>query len=247
MNATPQVSTHEAENRLATAEQKSSHARTSPAREWREVEQDIARLFDDDARGSWIADGSWRPLAHAVDVAETNEAHRNAPIDGELFSCAHAWFAQAGAPQSDTFAAMVSCGFLIGAIERTGTLIEHGRAQGFACDESIAQQILDARAILREAAFPDARIARQLDAAAKVLRRHGLRPAIEPRVMCGEGARREVTYLLKVPVAPERADDLNFELVLEEIEADIVLEHAFDTRFDGIGESAASHAATTNN
>ncbi|KND61622.1 hypothetical protein BVER_06112 [Candidatus Burkholderia verschuerenii] len=227
MNATSQVvRTHEVDEARPTPD-------ASLGREWRDIEQNIARLFDGDARDNWIAAGSWRPVSNAVEPADV---YRSAPSDRGLFSSAHAWFAEAAAPRADNFAAMVSCGFLIGAIERTGALIELGQAHRFECDEAIAQQVMEARSILREAEFTDERIARQLDAAAKVLRRHGLRPTIVPRIILVEGVCKDVTYLLNVPIQPERADDLNFELVLEEIEADIVLENAFDARFNGIGK-----------
>ncbi len=87
------------------------------------------------------------------------------------FANAQRRFAALDAPQQDSFATLVAHGFRIGAIGLTEALIERGRALGFPCDEAIAHQVLEARVILREASFNDARIAGHLDAAERVWRR----------------------------------------------------------------------------
>jgi hypothetical protein len=248
MNALPQVDLHriiiERIRALQAASDRYIDASdaTPLAQAWHALKQDIDVVMDTDPRTAWDLTGAWCAVAGDADGARTafaqsaalgaTDATRTHWLatwrDLGMFSAAHDVFAQIGALD----ASAVADGLSIGAIERTAALIEQGHAMGLARDEAAARDVLDARSILRAAGLTDAHVAQQLDAAGRVLRRHRLRPAIATRVTAVEGIFHGVTYLLKVPVEATRAADMNFEMVLEEIDTDIEPDHAFDARIE---------------
>jgi hypothetical protein len=188
------------------------HSIRASGRAWQHVKREIDALFS-------LENSEPRSFACPVD--------RMHP-----FADAHAIFGEIDMPGGDDFVEVVRYGFFIGAIERTARMIERARALGWSCDESISQPIVEADWILRNAGFADDRLVSQLDSAARVLARHGMRAQLEQRVTLVEGVWCSVTYEFRLPVSYEYVNEMNHELVIEDIDAGTVLENAYDVRFE---------------
>ncbi|SAK47083.1 hypothetical protein [Caballeronia ptereochthonis] len=253
MNAIPQPKTHQIVDRINALQAASprfidASGITPLSREWRAIRHEIDQLMRVDACAAWELMGSWRGLEGDIEGAEA--AFRNSRALGQsdvsrenwmitrlnlgLFSAAQEIYRELTEPQTADFMAIAQYGVLAGAIGRTAQLIKRARATGFEWDDEMTRRVMEADSILIAAHFADERIARHLDTAGSVLRRHRLRASVVPHVTSEEGVFRGVTYLLNVPVSFEQAHDMNFELVLEDVEADNVMDVAFDVHFAGV-------------
>jgi hypothetical protein len=85
---------------------------------------------------------------------------------------------------------------------------------------------------IRDTGLADERLVWQLDSAARVLARHGMRAELEQRVTLVEGVWCSVTYQFRLPVSDELIGEFNDELVIEEIEVETLFENAFGVRFE---------------
>ncbi len=100
-------------------------------------------------------------------------------------------------------------------------------------NEGDRETVMNAHKILAQAGITDERIARHLDVAGTVLRRHHIRNQAHPRVTVADGLFNGVTYVFSVPVSANEAFDLNMELAAEEYAAGIEKDVAFDVVFEG--------------
>ncbi|KND56655.1 hypothetical protein BPUN_0226 [Candidatus Paraburkholderia kirkii] len=104
-----------------------------------------------------------------------------------MFSAAHEIYRELTEPRTADLTAIARYGVLAGAIGRTARLIERARAAVVEWDDETTRRVMEADSILIAAHFPDEQIARHLDTAGAVLRRHRLRASVVPHVSSGEG------------------------------------------------------------
>lgn len=235
MNAIPQPKTHQIIDRI-NALQDASHRFIDPSeisplsREWRAIRHDIDQLMHVDACAAWEMTGSWRALAGDVEGAEA--AFRNSMALGQtdvgrenwmitrlnlgLFSGAQALYRAMGVARSQDLAIIARYGFIAGAVGHTAALIEAAQAAGFEWDEAWSEQVMTARRVMNEVQVTDEEIAKRLDCAGEVLRRHRLRPMVEPLVLYMEGVCRIVSYKLVAPISFEHALQMNHAVMLEQ-------------------------------
>ncbi|SAK52949.1 hypothetical protein AWB78_01276 [Caballeronia calidae] len=252
MNAIPQPKTHQIVDRINALQAASPRfidpSEISPrSREWRAIRHDIDQLMRVDACAAWELTGSWRGLAGDVEGAEA--AFRNSVALGltdvgrenwmimrlnlGLFSEAQALYRALGTPSKRDLVAIARYGFLAGAIGRTAELIEETRAAGFAWNDEWAEQVMTARRIMVETDVTDQQAGRLLDCAGTVLRRHGFRPVVVPRVLYVEDICRSVNYSLRIPLPWQQAHDMKHEVIREEGRQGALAAFAFYVTING--------------
>ena len=253
MNAIPQPKTHQIVDRINALQAASPRfidpSEISPlSREWRAIRHDIGQLMQADACAAWELMGSWRALAGDVDGAEA--AFRNSVALGQtdvnrenwmitrlnlgLFSQAQEIYREIGTPRAQDLAFIARYGFLAGAVGQTTRLIEQARTRGFEWDEAWVLQVKEALSIMSEAEVTDAEIARRLDCAGEVLRRHGWRPVVAPRVLSVEGVFRGLTYRFAIPVSLAQAYEMDRESMLKENELALFNPASLLIEIDGV-------------
>lgn len=253
MNAIPQPKTHDIVDRINALQAASPRfidpSEISPlSREWRAIRHDIDQLMHVDACAAWELTGSWRGLAGDAEGAEA--AFRNSMALGQsdvgrenwmitrqnlgMFSAAQAIYRELGVPLTQDLAIIARYGFLAGAVGQTAKLIEAARASGFEWDAEFTRQVMEAHSIMREAEVTDDEIARRLDCAGEVLRRHGWRPIVVPRVLSVEGVFRGVSFRFAVPVSLQKACDMDHELIREESKLSLFKPVSLLIEIDGV-------------
>jgi hypothetical protein len=219
---------------------------TPNARAWRVIKRDIDAMFAVDACAAWELIGAWKALAG--DFAGTEDAFEKSAAIGDSgtnhmnrmvnrlnlgkFSAAQDVFKVVGDPERGNFLMVILDGFRTGAIEQAASFIERAKEMRIEWNKNLTGEVEVANRILREAGISDERIARHLDVAGQVLTRHRIRPHVSPRVTSADGFFSGVTYALAVPVSADEAFDMNIELALEEGEAGIDKDVAFDVVFE---------------
>jgi hypothetical protein len=218
-------------------------------REWRMLRKDVDQMFKVDACSAWELTGMCLALAGDRDGMErafensfalgnsgTNRAnHMINRLNLGLFSEAQAAFAIAGAAETGSFTKMAVDGLATGAIHLVANFAERAREMKIEWDGGgLADDIKAAEAILRGAGVDDAQVGRQLDIAGNILHNHRVRSEVAPQVTAMPGVFESVTYLLRVPVSPNEAFEMNIELAMAEDEAGIVKDVAFDVVFEAV-------------
>ena len=215
-------------------------------RQLRLIKRDIDDMFKVDARAAWEVTGAWKALVGDWDgVREAFTASLALGDSGSnrvnwlvnclnlgMFSAARAAYADMGDPENSYFSMMLALGVRSGAIEQALRNVERARVMSISWDESDAEDVIKANEILREAGISDEQVARHLDAAGVVLSRHRIRPQVHPRVIAAEGFFRGVTFAFPVPVSADEAFEMNVELAVEEEQAGVQKDVAFDVVFE---------------
>jgi hypothetical protein len=218
------------------------------SRRYRLIKRDIDALFNVDARAAWEATGAWKALVG--DWKGVQEAFSASLALGDsgtnrvnwvvnclnlgMFSLGQAAFAKFGEPEQGYFSKMLVAGVRTGAIEQAMRYAERAREMNIDWDGSRAGEIEGMNQLLRTAGVSDTQIARQLDVAGEVLRRHHIRPIAEPRLTLAEGFFQGVTYAFPVPVSADEAFAMNMELASDEFDAGIEKDVAFDVVFEAV-------------
>jgi hypothetical protein len=216
-------------------------------RELRLIKHEIDAMFKVDARAAWEATGAWynllgdwegvcKAFKTSIDLGNSGSNYLNWVVNCAnlgMFSAAHDAYRAAGAPEKSLFSTAVAIGFVCGAVEQAVRFAERAKEMKIPWNEGDREDLMEAHEILTKAGVSDERIARQLDVAGAVLRRHRIRPQIFPRVTSAEGFFSGVTYILAVPLSAADAFELNMELATEEYAAGIEKDVVFDVVFEG--------------
>ena len=222
------------------------------AREFWQLSREIELLLKVDACAGWEAHGALKALTGDCDAVkaafQASFALGNSGSNriNWIVSCVNmgmfysAFDACVNLSVEDTgfLAGAQRAALKCGALAESCKFAERAMVTRSEWDKDAAETVTAAIEILRDAGISDEQVARQLDLAGNVLRRHALRPLVIPRVTSAEGFFRGVTYALPVPVSSEEAFDMNAELAVEEAEARIQKDVAFDVVFEANAMSA---------
>lgn len=218
---------------------------SATSREARSIRRQIEGLFEVDACAAWEVMGAWKALVG--DWQGVTDAFRNSQAIGwsgsnrinlavncinlGMFSASQQTCADLGEDGITFVEAAVALTFECGAVSMS---LEYARkAENMQKNlGGIAANVAAANEIFARAGFTQERIARHLDVAGEVLRRHRIRPQVEPRVTVAKGFFEGVTYAMLVPVSTREAFDMNMELAMAEDDAGIHRDFAVDVAFE---------------
>ncbi|WP_321789378.1 hypothetical protein [Burkholderia pyrrocinia] len=216
------------------------------SRELRIIKRDIDSMFKVDACAAWEMTGAWKALlgdqdgvneafraSLALGYTGTNRANWSVNcLNVGLFTKAQQLYGEFGGPESDFFSTLVAVGVRAGAFAQTARFVERAREMKISWDERSAADVSVASDILQTAGITDEQVARHLDVAGVVLRRHNIHPTSHPRVTVADGFFRGVTVSFIVPVSSDEAFEMNVELASEEVQSDVEKSLAFDVVFE---------------
>ncbi|WP_250533478.1 hypothetical protein [Caballeronia sp. AZ10_KS36] len=219
---------------------------TERSRAYRRIKRDVDALFKVDARAAWEATGALKALigdwkgvqegfSASLALGDSGTNRMNWVVNClnlGMFTEGQNAFAQVGDPEQGYFSKLLAMGIRAGAIELALSYAERAKEMKISLDESRADEIANMREMLRTAGVSDKQIAQHLDVAGTILRRHHIRPNVEPRVTTAAGFFQGVTYAFPVPVSADEAFAMNMELAVEELEAGIEKDVAFDVVFE---------------
>jgi hypothetical protein len=218
-------------------------------REMRQIRAEIEQLFKVDAAAAWETLGAWYALAgdakcmteafkNSFRLGGTETAHINFMVNTfnvGMFSATHdacVDFDKASGDGSNHFAPACTIALCCGALTLSERFAHKASAMKKDLDAKVLNDLAGAVELLRAAGVSDADVARQLDVAGTVLRRHHMRPRVNPRVTDAAGFFRGVTYAVHVPVSSAEAFEMNMELASAEEDAGIQRNVAFDVVFE---------------
>ncbi|GAB5098690.1 hypothetical protein [Caballeronia sp. HLA56] len=252
MKAIPELKSNTLIERINELQKISAHRYIDPtqvsgvSRDWRLIGREIRDLFRVDACVAWELTGAWKGLTG--DFEGTEEAFRASAALGDnwsnrcnwtvnrlnlgMFSAAQEMYSSVGSPETGHFSEMLEDGYKAGAIAQAAHYIERARQMNIDWDKKLVHEIEAAHTMLKASGISDERVARQLDVAGSILRKHGIRPHVSPRVTASAGFFEGVTYSLAVPVSAEEAFEMNVELAMCEDEAGIEKCVEFDVVFE---------------